>query len=128
MNFGLTNPLQMRIGFNVSFIKLEFWIITILLTTACTKNNHKTDKIKDSRASELSTTEDPYFKLGKNLSDFRSHFNSFSGKSGSELRISNFKITPESVYNTFEYSFNNKLKIIGQLNRSDSTIHAINVT
>lgn len=114
--------------------KVQFRLLTILLLwtiTACTKTNQdKAERINDSEFAEPQSTvaTGPYFKLGENLEDFKSHFNSFSTKCGSELRLTNFQTNTESEYNTFEYSFNKDLKIIGQLNKSDNSIHAMNVT
>ena len=90
--------------------------LTVLLTLIIHGNNYAQQKTA------------PYFKIGQSLENFKGHFNSFSKKCGSELRITGFKTSVETEYNIFEYSFNKNLSIIGQLNKSDNSIHAINVT
>lgn len=91
------------------------------------QNNKDLEKNINER-DEVSADSVSYFKIGESLEEFKSHFNIFSETTGSKLRITDFKTNSALDYDTFESSLNKTITIIGQLNKSDNSIHAINVT
>lgn len=59
------------------------------------------------------------------VSIFKKRFNAFMRESSNPLRIHTIKIEPGSVNNTFTYSLNQNIGIVGQLNKEDNSIRSI---
>lgn len=63
--------------------------------------------------------------LGFTPSEFKNRFNQAATEFKTELRISNLKVEPGSVQDTFQCQFTNSLGLVGSVNKADGSVRDI---